>query len=409
MRNSLRMFGNRRYSVWMGAELVSSVAGWILFTVQLWIVMTALDVPEAETAALAGILLVFQFLPQAFLSAVAGWLGDRIPRRRVLVTTQAALAVVAFTGGAFFLSGAGSVALLFVLALASGVITAFDMPTKQAAATDYVEPVDRREAVVGFSIVGNVSRLIGPAVTGFLIVAFGAPMVLIITGTLFLVAATVLFCLPSVRPVGASVDQQRGDAFRALRARPAIIVAIVAGFFIGALACHTSLMMTSLVLERDLQADSFSVLSFALALGTLLGATACMRLPLTLKWVLLTSIGVGGAMILVSQLGDFMLVAGGFVVYGLVLGSANTLTTTFVQISSPPESMGRVLGLYFTIFMGISPLSAPVLGFVIDHYSVDTLLLISGTSILVIMGVLLLFARRATARSIPVETIVSLG
>src|SRR5699024_9540501 len=118
-------------------------------------------------------------------------------------------AIVAFIGGMFFLSGAGSVLLLFSLALASGVIAAFDGPTKQAAAADYVDPADRREAVVGLSIVSNVSRLIGPALAGFLIVGLGAPMTLIVTGCLFLAAGTVLFCLPSVQPAGALAPQKR--------------------------------------------------------------------------------------------------------------------------------------------------------------------------------------------------------
>lgn len=394
MRSSLRVFRNPKYSTWMVAEFVSSIAGWVMFTVQLWIVMTGLDVPENEAAGLAGFLLVFQFLPQAFLSPVAGWLGDRIPRRRVLVTTQVALAGVVVATGSVLLSGNGSVVLLFASALVSGIISAFDMPTKQAAAADYVDPLDRREALVGFAIVGNVSRLIGPALAGVLIVGIDPPMVLILTGGLFLVAATVLFILPSVRPVGATVVQRRGDVLRVLRARPVITLAIIAGFLTGALGFHTSLMMTSMVLERGLEADSYSVLSFSLALGTLLGATMCMKLPLTLKTVIATSAAVGLAMILVSTLGPFTWVVGGVFLFGLGIGSSGTLTTTFVQVSAPPESMGRVLGIYFMVSMGISPLSAPLIGFIIDHLGVSALLLMFGSLIVLFMTVLFLVARR---------------
>jgi len=389
MRNSLRVFTNRRYSIWVSAEFVASIAGWIFFTVQLWLIMTALDIPLNETAGLAGTLLVFQFLPQAFFSPLAGWLGDRMQRRTILVCSQIGLAAVAFVGGSLFLAGAGSVGLLYALAFGSGTLSAFDSTIKQAAAADYVDPADRREAVVGLSIVGNVSRLVGPALAGFLIVAISAPMALIVCGSLFIIAGAVIFCLPGITPVGASTTQRRGDTFRILRARPAVIVAIVVGFFIGALACHTSLMMTSMVLERGLNADSFSVISFALACGTLLGATMCLRLPLTLRWLLIASLGVGLAMMVVSRMEVFTLITGGFFVFGILLGSANTLTTTFVQISSPPESMGRVLGFYFMIFMGISPLSAPLLGMVIDRYGVATLLLGSGSVILLAMVSLL--------------------
>ncbi len=399
MRNSLRVFTNRRYSIWVSAEFLASIAGWIFFTVQLWLIMTALDIPLNETAGLAGTLLVFQFLPQAFLSPVAGWLGDRMQRRTILVIAQVGLALVAFAGGGLFLSGAGSVGLLFALAFCSGSLSAFDSTIKQAAAADYVAASDRREAVIGLSIVGNVSRLVGPALAGFLIVAMGGSNALLVCGSLFVIAGIVIFSLPGVKPLGASVPQRRGDTLRILRARPKIVVAVAAGFFIGALACHTSLMMTSMVLERGLNADSFSVISFALACGTLLGATFCMRWPLTLKSVLIASLGVGIIMMIVSRADAFPLIIGGFFLFGILLGSANTLTTTFVQISSPPESMSRVLGLYFMIFMGISPLSAPLLGIVIDRAGVGTLLLGSGTIILLGMLVLLLVEWRLRVRN----------
>ena len=112
-------------------------------------------------------------VPHLFLAPFAGVLGDRVSRRRMLMTVLSLLAVQSATLAV--LSGLGiiTMAQLAALALFAGICNAFETPTRQSI---FVQLLERREdlpnAIALNSMLMNGTRLIGPSIGGLLIAAF---------------------------------------------------------------------------------------------------------------------------------------------------------------------------------------------------------------------------------------------
>ena len=94
------------YRVWFGAALVANVGTWMQRVAQDWLVLS--DLTDNSGVAV-GVVTALQFAPVLALSAWAGLLADRLPRRRLLMATQGAMGLLALGLGALALGGPGLV------------------------------------------------------------------------------------------------------------------------------------------------------------------------------------------------------------------------------------------------------------------------------------------------------------
>src|SRR6185437_3727171 len=121
-----------------------------------------------------GVIGFLNSVPHLFLAPFAGVLGDRVSRRKMLITVLSLLAAQAAVLA--LLSGLHVITMpqLAALALFSGICNAFETPTRQSI---FVQLLDRREdlpnAIAMNSVLMNGTRLIGPSIGGLLIAAFG--------------------------------------------------------------------------------------------------------------------------------------------------------------------------------------------------------------------------------------------
>src|ERR1700761_1226328 len=118
----------------------------------------------ANTSTAVGITMALQFLPMLLLGLHAGALADRLPKRRILLTTQLLNAAATATLAAITVAGVTTAADVYVFALISGVIFAFDVPARQSFVTEGVDEGRLRAASSLTAAVFQATRLIGPAI-----------------------------------------------------------------------------------------------------------------------------------------------------------------------------------------------------------------------------------------------------
>src|SRR5215213_9360186 len=101
-----------------------------------------------------------------------GLLADRLPKRRLLMLTQALMALPAFTLWVLYSQGAVTEWLVYALVLVRGTVNAFDNPARQSFVVELVGADRVVNAVSLNSVVVHTARIAGPAAAGALIAAF---------------------------------------------------------------------------------------------------------------------------------------------------------------------------------------------------------------------------------------------
>ena len=125
---------------------------------EMWLVLTL-----TGSGFAVGLTAALQFLPMLVAGAWGGLVADSMPKRRLLLVTQALMALPALA--LFALTVAGDVAAWMVMALvlARGFVLAVDMPARQSFVIEIVGP-DRVVNAVGLqSVLIHSSRITGPA------------------------------------------------------------------------------------------------------------------------------------------------------------------------------------------------------------------------------------------------------
>ncbi len=169
IRRTFRSLSTRNYRLFYLGQLVS-LSGTACQVVALsWVVYRLTD-----SAVALGAITGLSLLPMLVAGPWGGLLADRFDKRRVLITANAVLAVVAAALAAVTLLGAPRVWLLAILAFASGMGSAVEIPTRQAFVNELVGPEQLPNAIGLNSALFNASRIVGPAIAaGLLAVAGG--------------------------------------------------------------------------------------------------------------------------------------------------------------------------------------------------------------------------------------------
>ncbi len=224
------------------------------------------------------------------------------------------------------------------------------------------------------SAVFNVARLIGPAVAGLLVAIVGSGWVFLINAASFI---GVLLALALLRPaefVGAGAAKRgRGslvDGIRYVRTRPDIVLVLTMVFLIGTLGFNFSVFLATMArVEFDEGAGQFGLLSSVLAIGSLTGALLSARRERPrLRTIAIAALGFGlglGACALAPNIWIFgvTLVFTGFAALTM-MATANA----YVQTTTRPAMRGRVMALYLAVFLGGTPLGAPIVGWVANEF-----------------------------------------
>ncbi|MDJ0336265.1 MFS transporter [Salinibacterium sp. G-O1] len=368
MFRSLRIFN---YRLWFAGALVSNTGSWMQRTAQDWIVLTELT--DHDAAAL-GITMALQFGPVLLLMPISGLIADRFDRRRVLMWTQAAQCGLALGMGVLVIAGHAQLWHLYAFALLLGVTTAIDAPVRQAFVSELVTDADLSNAVALNSTSFQSARLIGPALAGVLIAWIGSGPLFIINGVSF---AGVLLSLVFIRrhqlvatPKLSKAKGQIRDGLSYVIGRKDILVVLVMVSLVGTFGFNFPIFISTMsTVEFSLGATEFGFLSSIMAVGAVVGSLlAARRERARLGVVIIAAAAFGMLCILAAVAPSYGLFA---VVLIFVGASSLTMMNTanaYVQTTTAPMMRGRVMALYMAIFVGGTPIGAPIVGWVANEF-----------------------------------------
>ena len=161
-------FRHRNYRIFFAGQTVSLVGTWMQQVAQAWLVLELTGDPMW-----LGIVAAAQFIPVMILGLFAGVAADALPKRQTLIATQAVMMTLAVVLAILTVTGLVEVWMILVLAILLGCANAVDMPVRQSFAIELVGREDVGNAVALNSAMFNGSRIVGPALAGLTIGAFG--------------------------------------------------------------------------------------------------------------------------------------------------------------------------------------------------------------------------------------------
>lgn len=387
MFRSLAVFN---YRTWFVGALISNVGAWMQGTALSWIVLTQLSDNDATEV---GINLALQFGPQLLLVPLSGLVADRFPKRRVLLVTQSTLGLLALTLGIVTTTGVVTLWMVHIFALTFGVAQAFDTPARQAFVSEMVGRAHVSNAVALNSASFHGARLIGPAVAGLSIAWIGAGPVFLVNAATFVAMIVALLRLRAdeLEPAPAGA-RGFGDIVAGLRyvgRRDDLVVVMVMAFLLGTFGLNFPIYIAAMTrIEFGADADTFGILSSAMAIGSVSGALLSARSERPRFTLVIGGLGAFAlACLAASWMPNLWLFGAMLAVIGFTAQLFMTNANSAVQLSTAPAMRGRVMALYGAVFMGGTPIGAPIVGWVADVFGPRWAIMVAFATCLIAFGI----------------------
>ncbi|MGW4818307.1 MFS transporter [Streptomyces sp. NPDC004227] len=366
MFSSLRV---RNYRLFFLGQVVSNTGTWMQRIAQDWLVLSL-----TGSSAAVGITTALQFLPMLLFGLYGGVLVDRLPKRPTLLVTQSAMAVTGLALAVLTLTGQVQVWHVYLAAFAVGLATVVDNPARQSFVSEMVGPKQLQNAVSLNSANFQSARLVGPAVAGVMITGVGTGWAFLANGLSF-VAPIVGLLLMRTRELHVVERAPRGkgqlrEGLRYVAGRPELIWPIVLVGFIGTFGFNFPVWLSAYAEDVfHSGAGAYSLFNTVMAVGSLVGALLAARRGTARLRVLIAAAAAFGALEIVAALAPsywlFALLMAPIGIFGLTV---NVTANTAVQMGTDPAMRGRVMALFMMVFMGGTPLGAPLVGWITDAY-----------------------------------------
>lgn len=382
---TFRSFRHPNFRVFFFASFFSNIGTWIQRIAQDWLVLEL-----THDAFQLGIVTGLQALPFIFFSSFGGRLADRFPKRKLLIVANFTIALWSLTLGVLVISGNVQLWHVYVIALLLGISSSIEAPIAQSFITQIVPQEDMANAISLRAVNFNSARLIGPAVSGFMISAFGTGPSFIFNACSFVFILSALFFMRTHLITELNPDKAKvyiREALRYIQARPDLRALMLLTFFFATFGFNPELFsatMATMTFGKD--AEEFGLLGSCIAIGSLSGSLIATKFewkPGT-KRVITSSIGFGIAIIIGSLAPSFILYAIALPLFGAGMLTTGIAANRTAQLGSDPLIRGRVMGIYFAIFMGGTPLGAPFIGWCAEFFGPRQALVIAG--VIVIFG-----------------------
>lgn len=366
---------SRNFRLFFMGQAVSVTGTWVQSVASAWLV---LQLTNASGVAL-GIQAALNFGPILFIGPFAGLLADRRNKRSILIATQTAFGVLAVALWALVATDVVTLWMVYALSFLQGVVTAVDNPARQSFYAEMVEPKELTNAVSLNAAIMTGTRIVGPAVAGLLIAAIGLAPCFLLNGLSYLGVIGGLWMMRQDELRRTIAERRKGQlreglsyAWKTPQLRdPLIWMAVVYMFSFNFSILFP--LMTKRVFGGG--PGLLGTLLSVMGIGSLLGALLMtrQRSPNSRR-LAVASVAFGAATVMVAVAPTLwselaLLVPMGFASMVFMITGNSTL-----QLHSRPEMRGRVMSLYGMVFLGGTPIGAPIAGWVAEHFGARTAL-----------------------------------
>ncbi len=376
--NSLEVPNYRRY---FAGQLISLSGTWMQTVAAIWVILTLTD-----SGVAVGLTTALQFLPMLLIGAWGGLLADRIPKRRLLIATQALMAIPAI--GLFAVTATGVVTpwMVYLAVFAMGSVNAVDNPARQSFVIEMVGADRVVNAVSLNSVIVQAARIVGPAIAGLMIATVGVVPCFGLNALTFVAMIFALWRMEPARLHAAPVAQREPGAIRAglryVLATPELLVPLALMGFVGTLGFNFQVVLPLLAkFSFESGAMTYAILVSAMAVGSIAGALVNGHRGRTgPRLIAGGALAFGASALLAAAMPSLALE----VVMLALLGAASvtfaaTINST-LQLAVTPEMRGRVMALYSVVFLGSTPIGAPLTGWLAQSYDPRVALVLAGAS-----------------------------
>ncbi len=319
---------------------------------------------------LLGILSFSQFAAIVVLSPWAGAAADRFDRRRLLMVSEVAAALLSATLAVLAFAGEANEWVVIGFTLGLGVASAFAAPAQAALVASLVEKRDLPTAIALNSMTFNLARAVGPALAALAVATVGIPAAFAINSASYL-AIVVALLVVRPRPQERSRSPKLRESLRLVlddrRLLGYLLVVAAVGY-----ASDPINTLAPAFADAYGRADTFAgfiVGAFGLGAVTaalvIAGRAAGSAARMAGTLALLAGGVIGFSVSPWLPLGFIFLFIAGF---GYL--SSNTSATTKLQLGVVETQRGRIMALWSIAFLGVRPVASLIDGLIADLWSV---------------------------------------
>jgi MFS family permease len=398
--DSLEVPNYRRY---FAGQLISLSGTWMQTVAAIWLILEL-----TGSGVAVGLTTALQFLPMLLIGAWGGLLADRIPKRRLLIVTQALMAIPAL--GLFAVTATGVVTpwMVYLAVFAIGAVNAVDNPTRQSFVYEMVGPDRVVNAVSLNSVIVQMARILGPGVAGILIAGFGVVPCFGLNALTFIAMIAALWGMDPrglhTEPVVPRAPGAIRAALRYVARTPELAVPLALMALVGTLGFNFQVVLPLLAkFSFDGGATTYAAMVSAMAAGSIAGALVTGHHGRTGPRLIAGGALAFGVLGLLSA--SMPVLALELPMLALLGAAAVTFAATInstLQLAVSPEMRGRVMALYSVVFLGSTPIGGPLTGWLAETYDPRVALLLAGaTGLLAAWAAHVSYARAAQRRVAP--------
>ena len=374
--NSLEIPNYRRFFI---GQLISLSGTWMQTVAAIWVVLSLTD-----SGVAVGLTTALQFLPMLLIGAWGGLLADRLPKRRLLVTTQVLMTIPAL--GLFAVTATGVVTpwMVYLAVLTFGTLNAIDNPTRQSFVIEMVGPERVVNAVSLNSVIVQAARIVGPAVAGILIATVGVVACFGLNALTFAAMILALRGMDPSRLQAAPVAEREPGAIRAglryVLRTPELLVPLALMGLVGTLGFNFQVVLPLLAkFSFESGAMTYAGLVSAMAVGSIAGALVNGHRGRTgPRLIAGGALAFGVSALLAAAMPTLALEILMLAILGAAAVTFAATINSTLQLAVSPEMRGRVMALYSVVFLGSTPIGAPLTGWLAQTYDPRVALVLAG-------------------------------
>jgi MFS family permease len=377
---------HRRYLyIWLGL-LISIAGSQMQISALFWHIRTLTG--EPQPLALGGIGLA-RILPVIVFSFLGGPAADTLNRRRILFVTQTAMALVALALAILTWSGHITIWYIYLLTAIQATAVAFDGPARQAMIPNIVPAEDLPSAFSMSSIATNTGSIIGPALSGVVIVLLGQAYTYFFNAISFLAVILALFLIGPVlqdsRKSGIHIKAAM-DGIRFIFSKPIILSTMLVDFVATFFASANTMM--PIVAKDILKVGEigYGWLSSAQAIGSVAAGIVVSQIHNLRKQgpaFLIAVVIFGLATVLFGATGVFGIAMLALILMGAADAVSTIIRNTIRQLQTPDHIRGRMTAVNQIFFQGGPQLGEVESGIVASLFGVPVAIISGGIGCIV--------------------------
>jgi len=374
--DSLSVPNYRRY---FAGQIVSVSGNWMQMVAEVWLMLSL-----TGSGVAVGMTTALQFLPILLFGTWGGVLADRFAKRRLLMVTQATMALPALALFAIVSAGRVQPWMVLVLVFVRGTVNAVDNPTRQAFAIEMVGPERLVNAVSLNSVLIHASRLFGPGLAALVIAFAGVGPCFALNVFTFAAMVLALWRMnPAELLAPQPVPRERGAVragLRYVRRTPALAVPLALMALVGTFGLNFQVTLPLLArFSFDGGASAYAALVAAMGVGSVIGALLTGAHGRTdARLIAGAALAFGVLALLAAAMPSIALEIPVLAALGAAAVTFAATINSSLQLAVEPAMRGRVMALYSIVFLGSTPIGGPLAGWLSQAYDPRVALLLAG-------------------------------